>query len=459
MTKFFFLFAAGVFALTAVSIWAFTVDDTYITLKVSRNVAELNGPVYNVGSREEAYTSPLWMLLNVPLHEPLSAKLMGVLFTLGTAVVLYLYSPKRAFGVATAAIFLIYPHTAVHAVSGMETALAAFLVALALYCRSRGWGTRMLAVLTAMVLTRPELVLLAIPLAIETVVRSGDKGRMVPTVWVMFALPLIVWFGMRMIYYETLMPLSFYVKSGEAAANGWPMVLDFLRDNAVILVPLGAILVYWLKMQRYAAVGVALVLVYLVVPMHTMGYGYRFFFPLIPALLMFSESFSYAFFQKHVAVPAMLLLTIIYTGLGIRSIDTYREQGERLQATHRQLAESLTGEGTIVCGDIGMIGYYGSWKVVDFIGLADRTVALGYGTPEYFLSRDPDLIVGIIHNGVTLRPDIIEYAEKEAGYKRIGALQYAANYYLLILAKPDSPNAERALTNLLGDRYKRETSS
>lgn len=452
LPKMFALIAVGVFALSAVSMWPFTVDDTYITLRVSKHVAEMQGPVWNAGEKDEAYTSPLWMALNVPLHDPLAAKVMGVLFAIGTALLLWLMFKEwyPDVGWIVAGLFLSYPHTAVHAVSGMETSLAAFLVALALYFRYRGWGTRLMPVLAAIVLTRPEMVLFAMPLAIEAVWYSGDKGRMVPTVWVLFLLPLVVWFGMRAIYYGELMPLSFYVKSSAPGALGWPMVLNFLRDNAILMLPLVLMIQDRWRSYTWVIVGVLTAIVYLIVPEHIMGYGYRFFFPLIPALLYLAGRMVRDARPQRLWVVAFL--SLIYIGTGIQQLDTYRLQGERLEATHRKLGEALTGNGTIVCGDIGMVGYYGSWKVVDFIGLADRTVAKGGGTPEYFLSKQPDLIVAIIHNGVTLGGEIVEAAEK-AGYRRIGALQYASNYYLLIVAKPDSPNADRALKNLLGDRY------
>ena len=39
------------------------IDDTYIFLRYARNLADGNGPVFNVGERVEGFSSPLWTIL------------------------------------------------------------------------------------------------------------------------------------------------------------------------------------------------------------------------------------------------------------------------------------------------------------------------------------------------------------------------------------------------------------
>ncbi|HEV2105490.1 MAG TPA: hypothetical protein VGU27_07125, partial [Candidatus Eisenbacteria bacterium] len=130
--------AAAAFAWAAWRMRGFTVDDAYITLRYARHVAAGLGPVWNAGSRDEGYTSPLWMLLLVPPHllhldALAAAKAMGVATTLATAWVLARWRPGGAApadALAAAALWLALPATAVHAISGMETALAALFVTL-----------------------------------------------------------------------------------------------------------------------------------------------------------------------------------------------------------------------------------------------------------------------------------------------------------------------------------------
>jgi hypothetical protein len=71
--------AAALLALHVAKAWPFTVDDTYITLRYSRNVAAGLGPTFNAtGPRAEGYTSVLWMLvLAVPHAMGLNAVLVA----------------------------------------------------------------------------------------------------------------------------------------------------------------------------------------------------------------------------------------------------------------------------------------------------------------------------------------------------------------------------------------------
>src|SRR5947207_9423825 len=58
------LIAVAIFATYVAIVRHFTADDTYITLRYSRNLARGLGAVYNpIGPPAEGYTSLLWMLL------------------------------------------------------------------------------------------------------------------------------------------------------------------------------------------------------------------------------------------------------------------------------------------------------------------------------------------------------------------------------------------------------------
>ncbi len=136
--------ALGAFAIARV--WNFTCDDAFITFRYSRNLVRGVGPTYNVEPpRAEGYTSFLWMALMAVPHlahaDPVAtAKVLGVALTLLTVGACFgigwslcgdVGRDERVLGAALgAALFAAYHLTAVHAVSGMETALAAFLLAL-----------------------------------------------------------------------------------------------------------------------------------------------------------------------------------------------------------------------------------------------------------------------------------------------------------------------------------------
>ncbi|MBI5710143.1 MAG: hypothetical protein HZC42_07565, partial [Candidatus Eisenbacteria bacterium] len=194
------LAAVAVFAATVAAVWPFTVDDAFITLRYARNLAAGHGPTFNAGLPPvEGCTAFLWMvLLALPhllgLDAPSCAKLAGVaalLATLGATALLafelsaFLPRGQRALPAAAAALILAaWAPSAVHAVSGMETALFSFLlVLLALLCARRlgrpaAPGVRGLA-LTALLLglTRPEGNLAAAAALLATLGLSPHGAR------------------------------------------------------------------------------------------------------------------------------------------------------------------------------------------------------------------------------------------------------------------------------------------
>ena len=137
--------AIGAFTWNLYILFPFTVDDTFITLRYSRNVAAGVGVTYNAtGPRAEGYSSALWMLLLVvphlfplgPMGAVIAAKALSIVATLTTIVVMARWignaaadEPAKAWIVALTVIaYLTLPRTAVHAVSGMETALFTLLL-------------------------------------------------------------------------------------------------------------------------------------------------------------------------------------------------------------------------------------------------------------------------------------------------------------------------------------------
>lgn len=138
------LLAVGTWATLAGRVWGFTVDDAFITFRYARNWAEGFGPTYNPGGGPaEGYTTFLWMLLMTLPHllrldvVPF-AKIVGMAAMLGCGAVIFAFanhllrnlSDGRRYLLAAGAVllFAITPATAIHAISGMETALFTFLL-------------------------------------------------------------------------------------------------------------------------------------------------------------------------------------------------------------------------------------------------------------------------------------------------------------------------------------------
>ncbi|HEV8438540.1 MAG TPA: hypothetical protein VGT40_10635 [Methylomirabilota bacterium] len=170
-----FVLALGVFwirqwQIAATLGWSsFPLDDSWIHLQFARNLAEGHGFAYNPGIPVAGSTAPLWTLLLAAVFavlgsHPLWAKLVGMLATLGTALLAQRLvwrltahrGPGLIAGVSTATAGpLVWG-----ALSGMEVSLAALLVTAALLCQWNGREAATAALLALAALTRPEATLL-----------------------------------------------------------------------------------------------------------------------------------------------------------------------------------------------------------------------------------------------------------------------------------------------------------
>jgi arabinofuranosyltransferase len=150
----------------------FPLDDAWIHLQFARNLAEGAGFSFNPGAPVAGSTAPLWTLLLAAGAAASSpslgmAKAFGVAATLGAAILTRraaLAWGARADVALLAAVALLWTGpVAWGALSGMEVALAAFLVAAALLAHAHDRLLASSACAALAVLARPEAFLL-IPL-------------------------------------------------------------------------------------------------------------------------------------------------------------------------------------------------------------------------------------------------------------------------------------------------------
>ncbi len=148
---------------------SFPLDDSWIHLRLARNLAEGHGFSYNPGVPVAGSTAPLWTLLlaggfALLGSHPFLAKAAGILAALATALLVRglagRWTGNRWLGLLAGAITAIAGPLVWGALSGMEVSLAALLVTAALLSHTDGreWTTAVLLGLAA--LARPEAVLL-----------------------------------------------------------------------------------------------------------------------------------------------------------------------------------------------------------------------------------------------------------------------------------------------------------
>lgn len=211
-----FLAALGL-RLLAVSYFDYSLDDAYITYRVASNIAEGHGMVYNQGERVMAVTTPLYTLLMVPgeltgMGAPMLSKLMNSLFAAGSCLLLYLLlrdRSERMTVLAAVLSLLLSPLSIFITLTGMESALFAFLLLLSTFLYRRQKWISLGFTLGAISLTRPEGFLFAAAVWI-CLLAYNRKGLFRTT------LPLAVislaWLVFATVYYGSVVPNSYIAK-------------------------------------------------------------------------------------------------------------------------------------------------------------------------------------------------------------------------------------------------------
>jgi hypothetical protein len=283
------------------------VDDTYITLRYSRNWAEGNGPVFNPGERVEGYTNFLWMALLAAVNKVAPtldlarvAQAMSLVAGAGLVLLAGFAARRRLGAIAGAAVALLlalHSPLAAWSIAGLETPFAALLVlgAWATECarperpRARLATPLLLALAT---MTRPDAIVF-LPVVALLRLRTAPAQRLASlrhaTAGVLlFALVYGPYFAWRWSWYGWLVPNTFYAKVGGNAAEWWrgvDYVRDWTRIYGVMLLPLAAFGAWRTARTEWgrAATGFALAALLYVVSVggESLGY-YRFMVVVAP---------------------------------------------------------------------------------------------------------------------------------------------------------------------------------
>ena len=257
------------------------VDDGYIFLRVVNMLTSGHGPVFNVGERVEAFSSPLWLALltltdiTVPIRLEWIAVGLGILLSTaglalamaGSARLIRIYQPQAwllPFGVLVpVCIFAVWRFAS----SGMETGLTAAWLGACLFVLARWAHQQQLMPAHALVLiglgwlVRPEMALFSV-LFVTAVLclqwrLQGWQGRLGVLI-AAGALP-VAYQVFRMGYYGAVVATPAIAKDASQMHwhTGWAYLLDFTSPYwlwpAFLILLLGGYLPLVLGLWRHQA--------------------------------------------------------------------------------------------------------------------------------------------------------------------------------------------------------------
>ncbi len=204
-----------------------TIDDAYITFRYARNLLSGEGLVFNPGERVLGTTTPLYTFLLAGLglfaggaSAPFPWLALGVNAIADgfSAILLVLIGRQlgsRLAGWGAALAWAIAPFSVTFAIGGMETSVYIFLLLSTFwaYCDKR----YSLAAFSAMLslLTRPDALILILPLAIDRVILNPMRGgqRLSMKEVSLFLVPLSLWLVFAWSYFGNPLPQSLSAKN------------------------------------------------------------------------------------------------------------------------------------------------------------------------------------------------------------------------------------------------------
>jgi arabinofuranosyltransferase len=257
--------SAALLAAFAVLAWGrrWTSEDGFIYLRIADNLMHGHGPVFNVGERVEAYTSPAWLAIFavlqavVPLNAAWVAVLLGMvcsLLGLGLATAgtlrLVLEGERRGGLLAPFGLLVVVaiPPFWDYATSGLETSLVF------LWLGGCWWGLvtaarlrpRRLAVAIGLgVLVRPDMAIFSIAFLVALALAGPLRPRRILALVAWAAAIPVAYQLFRMAYFAALVPATALAKEAGVAfwSRGWAYLANFV-DTYALFIPV-AVLALW----------------------------------------------------------------------------------------------------------------------------------------------------------------------------------------------------------------------
>ena len=277
-------------AVVAVFVWlvirdAWLCDDAFITFRVVDNFHNGFGLRWNVVDRVQVFTHPLWCFLLVILgwlvgNLPLAAIWLSIVISIAAYLLIVPRPGRENWDLVLLALLIPASKAVVEfGTSGLEGPLAYLLLVLLILAAGglgRDWSRhdRWVPLLgAAIVLTRPDLVLIVAPLCIAWVARKGIR-RAAISIGVGAAV-VATWEVFSFVYYGGLVPNTALAKlyTGrpffEGALQGLRYVTDFvLRDPAGVVALVTCLLLLIFRRNdlqaRAVSLGILLYLLYVV---------------------------------------------------------------------------------------------------------------------------------------------------------------------------------------------------
>lgn len=429
------LIAALLYGMQLADYINFSVDDTFISMRVARNVADGYGFVYNIGEHVEGFSNWLWVVfMIIPLKlgffsgESMLgllwfAKGLSILFSILTIITLYVFikrvfsdeSSKEYYAIGGVLSLISCAIFTSWSMSGMETTswtfflLSSVLLLSSLINQNNDHRARTAIassiLLIAIVLSRPEgIYIAAILLSVSFfMTRKTLQNRYVSMVAISVVLVYAGFLLWRWNTYHDIFPNTYYAKTGGGLTSYFfgikYAVAGFGSISALILV-FAPLAIFLIKRYRNIIVLTASIVFALTFFMiYSSGDwmpGFRFVVPTIPLLIVLALigikaviTSSDRIFTYKVSIAVVIGLSVIGSMFAGRTLiramaptlgSAFYMADGHLMPSHKLVAawlhEHSDSTTLFACGEAGLIGYMNQkLRMIDLNGLMDKHIA------------------------------------------------------------------------------------
>jgi hypothetical protein len=204
-----------------------TIDDAYITYRYASNITSGNGFVYNQGEHVLGTTTPLFTLIltifasltggpNAPF--PILALIINSIADGFNAMLLLFIGRKlgqKYAGIGASLVWAVLPFSVTFAIGGLETSVYVSLLLACWAAILRQNYTLVSFLLGLALLTRPDALILILPLGLGrillNIIKKNERIKIIELI--AFLLPTLIWYSFAIMYFGSPFPHSIIAKS------------------------------------------------------------------------------------------------------------------------------------------------------------------------------------------------------------------------------------------------------
>ncbi|MCK4632222.1 MAG: tetratricopeptide repeat protein [candidate division Zixibacteria bacterium] len=378
-------------------------DDAYISYRYVANFLNGDGLVFNIGEQIEGFTNFAWVIYMIALggiggDYVFLSRVTGFLFGGGLIVMTFLLARlvlserDKWFAVLSSLLVGLNMSIAYWSPAGLETAAFAFCTMLCLYFYlRRSW--LLVAAMAITVWLRPEGALVTGLLIAVEWLSEWKIPRFTLRCAAIALLTSLPYVGFKLLYYGSILPNSFYAKTGfdlDKLKSGVEYAWLYFKQFGWLGIPYIVAFVYYKRLSKSARAILLLAVLYIAYIVLVGGdflKVLRFFIPIFGMAAVILVLAARMLLQNLVERTRLLVIFMVSLpllffswNLPVDDVNHFAFYEHFFLRKMKFMAESMkktdSTNFSVAVPTIGIFGYeLIGHKIIDMVGLTDSTIA------------------------------------------------------------------------------------